>query len=286
MSSNPARLRALLAGDDLLVVPGCSDALGARLIEQAGFAAAYMTGFGVSATTLGRPDLGLLTGSEMTAAARRICAATSLPVLADADTGYGNPLNVMRTVADYERAGVAAIQLEDQVAPKRCGHLADKQVVPVAEMVAKVRAAVEARSEMLIVARTDARATDGVAAAIERAHAYRDAGADVLFVEALETTEEVAAVGAAELGVPLVYNWVEGGRSPALPAAEIAALGFRLLLAPISLLLAATAAMQRALDHLREHGTPPTDPAVPDPFATFNEMIGLAELLDMQNRFR
>jgi len=277
-------MRELLDQGRLLTVPGCSDALGAALIEQAGFEVVYMSGFGTSATLLGQPDVGLLTGSEMVDNARRVAAATTLPVIADGDTGYGNPVNVMRTVRDYERAGVAAIQLEDQVAPKRCGHMTDKQVVPLAEMVAKVRAAAEARDEMLIIARTDARAPEGLAAAIERAHAYVEAGADLLFVEALESVDEFAAIAAEPLGVPLVFNWVEGGRSPALSTSEVAELGYRVLLLPISLLLAATAAMQQTLRDISTLGTPSIDPAT-DPFADFTTMIGLPQVLDIQHRF-
>ena len=280
-----ARLRELLNRGELLTVPGCSDALGATLIEQAGFDAAYMTGFGSSATLLGQPDVGLLTGSEMVDNARRIASTTSLPVIADADTGYGNPVNVIRTVNDFERAGVAAIQLEDQVAPKRCGHMADKQVVSTGEMVAKLRAAVEARNEMLIIARTDARAPEGLSAAIERAHAYVNAGADVLFVEALESVDEFAAVGAESFGVPLVFNWVEGGRSPALGVDQIADLGYRLLLYPISLLLTATAAMQATLAQLRSGAMPDVDQQA-DPFAAFTDAIGLPEVLEIQHRYR
>jgi len=277
-------MRELLDRGGLLTVPGCWDALGARLIEQAGFSAAYMTGFGSSATLLGQPDVGLLTGSEMVDNARRIASATSLPVIADADTGYGNPVNVMRTVRDFEQAGVAAIQLEDQVTPKRCGHMSDKQVVPTSEMAAKIRAAVEARDEMVIIARTDARGPEGLSAAIERAHAYVEAGADVLFVEALESIDEFAAVAAAPLGVPLVFNWVEGGRSPAMSASEVSELGYRVLLLPISLLLAATAAMQQTLRDISTLGTPSIDPST-DPFADFTTMIGLPQVLDVQHRF-
>ena len=283
--SSAARLRARLNEPGLLTVPGCSDALGARLIEQAGFDAAYMTGFGSSATLLGRPDVGLLTGSEMVDNARRIAAATTLPVIADADTGYGNPVNVIRTVGDYERAGVAAIQLEDQVAPKRCGHMADKQVVPQAEMVAKLRAAVEARHEMLIIARTDARAPEGLAAAIERGHAYVEAGADLLFVEALESVDEFEVVGAQGFGVPLVFNWVEGGRSPAVPANVVAELGYGVLLLPISLLLAATAAMRATLTQIRTNGVPTVETET-DPFGEFTDLIGLPDVLDLQHRYR
>jgi 2-methylisocitrate lyase-like PEP mutase family enzyme len=260
--------------------------LGARLIEQAGFDAAYMTGFGSSATLLGRPDIGLLTGAEMAANVGRIVAATSLPVIADGDTGYGNPINVAHTVRAYERAGAAAIQLEDQVMPKRCGHLTDKRVVPVGEMVGKVRAAGDARDEMLVIARTDARASEGLDATIDRARAYADAGADVLFVEALESADEFAQVGAAGLDVPLVFNWVEGGRSPNLTATEIERLGYAILLLPISLLLAATQAMQQTLTDIRDNGTTSAGVFGDEPFTRFNETIGLPEVLAIQDRYR
>jgi 2-methylisocitrate lyase-like PEP mutase family enzyme len=284
-STSAARLRSLLARDQLLTVPGCSDALGARLIEQAGFDATYMTGFGSSATLLGMPDVGLLSAAEMASNAGRITAATSLPLIADADTGYGNALNVMHTVREYERRDVAAIQIEDQVAPKRCGHMADKSVVSQAEMIAKICAAVDARDEMLVIARTDARAPEGLDAAIERAHAYADAGADVLFVEALESPDEFARVGGEAFGAPLVYNWVEGGRSPALDPTEIFALGYRILLLPISLLLAATRAMQETLTSIRESGTTAPGAFGDQPFDRFTEMIGLPEFLADQARY-
>ena len=285
-SSGPSQLRRLLERDELLTVPGCYDGLGARLIEQAGFSACYMTGFGTTAALLGRPDIGLLSATDMVDNARRVVMATTLPVIADADTGYGNPLNVMRTVHDYERAGVAAIQLEDQVAPKRCGHMDDKQVVPTADMTAKVRAAVAARhdDDLVIIARTDARANEGLASAIERAHAYVDAGADVLFVEALQSVEELETVAAEEFGAPLVYNWVEGGKTPPLSAAEIAELGFGILLLPVSLLLDATRAIQSALAHIKAQGTPPVE-AGADPFGSFNRLVGLPSVLDLQAEF-
>ncbi len=285
-SSGPSRLRELLERGELLTVPGCYDGLGARLIEQAGFWACYMTGFGTAAALLGRPDIGLLSVTDMVDNARRVVMATTLPVIADADTGYGNPLNVMRTVHDYERAGVAAIQLEDQVAPKRCGHMDDKQEVPTADMTAKVRAAVAARhdDDLVIIARTDARANEGLASAIERAHAYVDAGADVLFVEALRSVEELEAVASERFGVPLVYNWVEGGKTPPLSAAEIAELGFGILLLPVSLLLNATRAIQSALAHIKVEGIPPIEPGV-DTFGSFNRIVGLPAVLDLQSEF-
>ncbi|MCP3990899.1 MAG: isocitrate lyase/PEP mutase family protein, partial [Actinomycetia bacterium] len=216
----PATLRQLLSRDQLLTVPGCYDGLGARLIEQAGFSAAYLTGFGSSASLLGRPDIGLLSATEMVDSARRLVMATSLPIIADADTGYGNPLNVIRTVRDYERAGVGALQLEDQVTPKRCGHMDDKAVIPSQDMVAKIRAAVSARTDpdLVIIARTDARAVEGFDAALARAGSYVEAGADVLFIEALRHPDEFAAAASRGFGVPLVYNWVEGGKTPLLSA--------------------------------------------------------------------
>lgn len=279
------RLRRLLDAGELLVVPGCSDALGALLVEQAGFETVYMTGFGSSAALIGRPDVGLLSGAEMAANAGRIAAATNLPLIADGDTGYGNAINVAHTVRAYERAGVAAIQLEDQVMPKRCGHMADKTVVSVDEMVGKVRAAVDAADEMLVIARTDARAPEGLGAALERAHAYVEAGADMLFVEALESTAEIEQVGAAGLGVPLVFNSVEGGRSPTLPADRVAALGYQVLLLPTSLLFAATQAMQATLRTIREIGT--TEPGAfgTDPFTKFTDTIGLPAVLAEQSKY-
>src|SRR5947209_513326 len=180
----------------MVLAPGCYDPLGARLIEEAAFPAAYMTGFGTSAGRLGRPDVGLLTLSEMVDNARRIAQAVDIPVIADADTGYGNPLNVIRTVREYEAAGVAAIHLEDQVMPKKCGHMEGKQLIGVGEMVAKVSAAAAARrsDRFLIIARTDARAVEGLDAALDRAQHFREAGADILFVEAPQSTEEIRRI--------------------------------------------------------------------------------------------
>ncbi len=210
-------LRKLLDAGEMVLAPGCYDALGARLIEDAAFPVAYMTGFGSAASRLGRPDVGLMTLSEMVDNARRIAQAVDIPVIADADTGYGNSINVIRTVHEYEAAGVSAIHLEDQVMPKKCGHMEGKQVVPAAEMAAKVAAAVAARTspEFLIIARTDARAVEGLDAALERARIYRDAGADALFIEAPQATDEIEAVASAFPDVPLLFNYAEGGKTPA-----------------------------------------------------------------------
>jgi len=276
-------LRELLAGPEPVLAPGAYDALSARLAEQAGFGAVYMTGFGASASLLGRPDVGLLSFGEMVDQARRIVQAVRVPVIADADDGYGNPLNVMRTVREYEAAGVAALHIEDQVAPKRCGHLAGKQVIPAGEMVEKVRAAVEARSSLLVVARTDARAVEGLDAALERARAYRDAGADVLFVEAPEDEAEVEAVAAAFPNTPLLFNWADGGRTPPLGLDRIRELGFSLVLFPLTTLFAATRAMQESLAALRSRGTPDLEGALL--FDDFTSLIGLPEFQRLEARY-
>lgn len=285
--ASPRRLRELLSGSAPVLAPGAYDALSARLIEAAGFPCVYMTGFGTAASMLGRPDIGLVTGTEMVDNARRIVGAVGVPVVADADTGYGNPLNVIRTVLDFERAGVAGIHLEDQAMPKRCGHLSGKVLVPQDEMVAKVRAAVSARTDadFVIIARTDARAVEGLEGALRRAAAYRDAGADVLFVEAPETEAEIERVAAELAGVPLLFNWAEGGRTPPVSLERLGELGFRLVIFPIGALLSAATAMRSFLDELRRDGTPagllaglPTLPA-------FVELMGMPEVRDLEQRF-
>jgi 2,3-dimethylmalate lyase len=281
------RLRQLLAGPAPVLAPGAYDALSARLVEQAGFDAVYMTGFGTSAALLGRPDIGLLTGSEMADNARRLVQAVGVPVIADADTGYGNALNVVRTVRDYEQAGVAALQLEDQVAPKRCGHMSGKAVVDVAEAVAKVRAAVAARTDpdLLVIARTDVAQVEGIDAAVDRAQRFADAGADVLFVEAPRTAADVEAVATRLAGYPLLFNWVEGGQTEGLTLQTVADMGFRLVIFPISTLLAATAGMRGVLETLRSESTTETYPGPMQSFPDFLDTIGLAGVREDEQRF-
>lgn len=283
-----ARLRELLAAPDPFVAPGAYDALSARLVEQAGFDVVYMTGFGSTASLIGRPDVGLLSGTEMVDNARRIVAAVDLPVIADADTGYGNAINVLRTVALYEQAGVAGLHLEDQVTPKKCGHMSGKSVIDRAEMVGKIRAAVAARCdpELVLIARTDAAAVEGVDAAIARARAYAEAGADVLFVEAPTSSDDLARVAAELRGVaPLVFNWAEGGRTPAIGLNRIAELGFSLVLYPIGTLLAATAGIRALLETIRADGTPAAAmPGLPS-FDGFTDLIGLPEVRELERRF-
>jgi 2-methylisocitrate lyase-like PEP mutase family enzyme len=247
------RLRNLLTEPSLIVAPGAFDALSARLIEQAGFDVVYMTGSGAANSLLGQPDVGLTTMTEMANQAARICAAMDLPVVADADTGYGGPLNVRRTVQEYERAGVAGLHLEDQTFPKRCGHFEGKTVVPLEEGVARIRAALAARRDpdLVIIARTDAAAVEGLDAAIHRARAYEDAGADMLFVEAPHGVDELRTIGRS-FRVPLIANMVEGGATPILPAAELEAMGFKLVLHAGALLRASALAIQEVLAHIRE----------------------------------
>jgi carboxyvinyl-carboxyphosphonate phosphorylmutase len=283
----PTRLRGLLDRGEPVIAPGAYDALSARLVEAAGFDVVYMTGFGTAAGRLGRPDIGLLDLSEMVDNARRIVAAVDVPVVADADTGYGNAINVIRTVQEYERAGLAALHLEDQIAPKRCGHMDGKTCVPVDEFEAKIRAAVDARSVdgPLVIARTDARASEGFEAAIERANRYRAAGADLLFVEALQGVDEIEQVTRELVDVPLLFNWVEGGKTPPIPIEQLVDWGFALVIFPITTLLAATGAIRRTLVSIREHRTPIE---LLDELPSFDDMtdaIGLGEIGDLRERY-
>ncbi len=251
-----SRLRQMLQAPGIIVAPGAYEGLSARLIEAAGFSAVYMTGAGTAASQLGQPDLGLTTLTEMVTHARHIASCVSVPVIADADTGFGNPLNVVRTVREYERAGVAALHIEDQVSPKRCGHLAGKQVVPMAEFVDKVRAASEYRTDpdFVIIARTDARAVTGLDDAIERANRYHEAGADVIFLEAPQTEDEMQRV-AREVKAPLLANMVAGGRTPSVKISELERLGYKIVIFPVVCLGAAIPAMERALVLLKEKET-------------------------------
>jgi len=283
----PARLRELLNSGQTIVAPGAFDPLAARLVEEAGFAAVYMTGFGTSAALLGRPDVGLLTMTEMADSAGRIAACVDIPVIADADTGYGNPLNVIRTVGAYEAAGVAGLHIEDQVAPKKCGHMDGKQVIAAGEMAQKVRAAVDARSDpdFAIIARTDARAVEGLDSALDRARRYRDAGADALFIEALVSEAEIEAAARAFPDVPLLFNWAEGGKTPPVSLERLTELGYRIVIFPIGTLLAATAAMRRILREIATAGTPAAFLGELPTFGEFTDFIGLPEVREIEQRY-
>lgn len=251
-----ARLRALLAAPGIVVCPGVTNAWVGRQAEAAGFDCLFVTGAGIANTLYGWPDLGLVTLDESLAVTRRIVEAVAIPVIADCDTGYGNHLNVTRTVREFEHAGVAAIVLEDQVSPKRCGHFDGKTVVPAREMVEKIVAAVGARRDpgLVLVARTDAAEAEGLDAAIERARAYIAAGADVAYVEAPTTLEALARIP-AEVPVPCLIDVVEGGKTPLLPAAEYAAMGYKVALYANLALRMAGAAVERAFETLRAEGS-------------------------------
>ncbi len=282
------RLRELLAGPGLIVAPGAYDALSARLIAQAGFSVVYMTGFGTAASVLGQPDVGLLTMSEMVSRAAALAAVVGdLPLIADADTGYGNPINVRRTIHEYERAGVAGLHIEDQVWPKKCGHLEGKQVIPMDEMVQKIRAAIDARQDpdFVIIARTDANAVYGLEDAIQRGQAYREAGADVIFIEAPRSIEELSTIAQAFPGMPLLFNWAESGKTPALSLDEIRTLGYKLVLFPVSMLFTATRAMLDLLEVFKQGQTSAPFAKRMMTFSQFTDQVGLPEIQALESRY-
>ena len=252
------QLSTLIAAPGCTLIPGAYDAWTARLVAQAGFGACYMTGFGVSGAFLGAPDIGLMTATQMADNAARMADAAGIPIVADGDTGYGNVLNVRHTVAAYRRAGVAAIQLEDQDFPKRCGHLAGKQVIAAAEMAAKIKTAKDTAGDaVLVIARTDSRSTHGLDEAIDRGLSFRDAGADVVFIEAPIDRDEMHTICRRVTGVPLLANIVEGGKTPYLDADTLAGIGYQLAIYPLSLLITATRAMRATLGDLRAQGKAP-----------------------------
>ncbi len=261
MSDGPDVLRRRLVADAggqrrLLAAPGCWDGFSALLIEQAGFEAAFLSGSALSLARLGRPDVGLVAAGELGDAVRAITDRVSLPLIVDIDTGFGNALNTQRTVKVLERAGASALQLEDQTFPKRCGHLRGKSVIPKGEMVGKVRAALDARDQTLIIARTDALGVEGLEAALDRAEAYLEAGADIIFVEGPRTLDETQAVADRFAGrVPLIHNLVEGGITAVRTGEELEELGFAIALHPMLLLHGLAKAGPEWLAHLRAHGT-------------------------------
>ena len=284
-TQGPTQLRALLAQEGLLTAPGVYDGLSAKIAEAAGVSVLYISG-GAIARSMGYPDIGLVTLTEMQKRLEEIRAVTTLPLIVDADTGYGNALNVIRTIRAYVRSGAAALHIEDQVEPKRCGHYEGKQVVASAEMIQKIQAAVEAcgDSGLVIIARTDARAVLGLDAAIERGNAYAEAGADMIFVEAPQSVEEIERI-ALEVKAPLVINMFWGGKTPLVPAEQLAALGYRIMIVPSDLQRAAIRAMQRAAAEIRTHGHTAAMAEDMVSFAEREELIGLAEAQALQHRF-
>lgn len=280
-------LRTLVAKKQGLVVPGAYDGISAKLVQQAGFPAVYMTGYGTSASRLGLPDLGFAGLAEMADHARNLAAVLDIPLIADADTGYGNALNVRRTVQMYEAAGVAALHIEDQITPKRCGHLSGHQVIPRGEFAGKIRAAVEARTdpELLIIARTDAISAVDVDEALRRGEAAATAGADVLFIEAPRDEAQVERVARA-FDTPLLYNYAPGGRSPLLPFPRLRALGFAIILLPVDTLFVGVQAIRQFLAEVtaRDDVLSLKDRYIP--FRDFNELIGVNAQLGLAERYK
>ena len=270
-----------------LVFPGVYDTLSAKLAERAGFEIAFVSGYAVSATCIGEPDLGLLTQSEVIDRARRICGSVGIPIIVDADTGYGNPLNVVRTVRELMAAGAAGCFLEDQVWPKRCGHMRGKRVVPRDEYVGKIRAAVDARrdKDFFIVARTDAIADGGLEEALARAEEARAAGADATFIEAPRTRAELIEVG-RRAPKPTVANMVEQGRTPVLPREALTEIGFQLVLYPVSGLYAAARALETVYGQLRAEGTTAGAEDQLIAFERFNDLVGVEEKYALAERYR
>jgi 2,3-dimethylmalate lyase len=279
-------LKRALAENQIVVAPGVYDMISAKIADTMGFPALYMTGYGTVASHLGLPDVGLASYTDMLSRVATIASGTSTPLIADGDTGYGGTLNVRQTVRGYEKAGAAAIQIEDQVFPKKCGHTPGRRVVGLAEMLDKIKVAVDSRAseDFLIIARTDARTSLGLDAAIERGLAFADAGADVVFIESPETEEEMAMIGAS-IDVPLLANMVENGRTPLLPSEKLAALGFSICIYPVSGLLAGAAALDLVYSHLRDRGST-QDIGLPlYSFKDFNRLIGFEEVWEFEKKY-
>ena len=288
MSEKGARLRARLAAGAFVLAPGVFEMLSARIADRLGFNALYLTGYGVSASHLGVPDAGLLSYRDMLERARTVAEAVAAPLIADADTGFGGLINVRHTVRGYEAAGVAAIQIEDQEMPKKCGHTPGRRVVAFAEAVRRIEVAVEARrsKDFLVIARTDARATHGLEEAIRRARAFARAGADVLFVEAPESEEEFARIGDGLAGEAwLLANMIPGGKSPVLPAERLRKWGYALAIYPTAGLAAACAALEASYRHLAARGTMDASTVPAWEFRQLNELVGFPEVWEFERRF-
>ena len=270
----------------LVIAPGVFDGISARIADRMGFTALYMTGYGAVASSLGLPDAGIATYTEMAARARMIAGITTTPLIADADTGYGGLLNVQYTVRGYEAAGVCAIQLEDQEFPKKCGHTPNRRVIALDDMVRKIRVAVDSRSsaDFLIIARTDARTALGLDEALRRAEAYAKAGADILFVEAPESEEEMRRI-ASSFDLPLLANMVEGGKTPVLKQAELEAIGYKIAIFPVAALLAAVQAMSGVYRAIREQGSTAGAALPLYPFGELAKLMGFQDVWDFEQRY-
>jgi 2-methylisocitrate lyase-like PEP mutase family enzyme len=285
--TDAVNLRTRLARKPIVIAPGIFDALTAHIAEQAGFSTLYVSGAAIAYTRLGRPDIGLVSMSEVADTIGMIRDRVSAHLVVDADTGYGNALNVSRTIRLFERAGANAIQLEDQAFPKRCGHLDNKTLIPAEEMIGKIKAATDARQsrDTLVVARTDAAAVEGFESAIARAVSYRDAGADILFVEAPKTRAELQRVPIAIKDVPLMANMVEGGKTPPLPAADLEAIGFSLVIFPGGIVRALARTAKDFYASLAAHGT--SEPFLDRmyDFTALNDVIGTSEMISLGKQY-
>lgn len=277
------RFRQLVEAEEILLLPGAYDALSAKLIEAAGFQGVYMTGYGQAASKLGQPDVGLMTMTEMVERAGDMVMAVGIPVVCDADTGFGNNVNIVRTIREYERLGAAAIQLEDQTMPKKCGHMLGREVIDAQDMVMKLKAAVAARTDpdFLIIARTDARTNYGIDEAIRRGKLYAEAGADIVFVESVESVEEMRRVN-REVPARTIANMVETGRTPFLTAQELQEVGYDLVVYPISSLFTAAKSVYDMLLDLKANGTTKNYLDKMMSFSQFNDFIGLPLVRELE----
>jgi methylisocitrate lyase len=285
--STSQKLRELLAGSEIIVIPGVYDCLSAKLVEKTGFPVAATSGFGIAASTLGLPDYGFLTATEMFYSVGRIAQSINIPLIADCDTGYGNALNVMRTVKDAVQIGLAGIILEDQEWPKKCGHFEGKRVISMQEHAGKIRAAVDARgdSDLVIIARTDARAPLGLEAAIERGKSYINAGADVLFIEAPQSVRELEIIADSFPDIPLVANIVEGGKTPEITTAELQSLGFKIVFFPLTALMVVTEVMSNCFQHLKEQGNTANLSGLMG-FQDFQNLMGVPQYLQVEKKYK
>jgi methylisocitrate lyase len=278
------RLKQLILAEEILVMPGAYDALSARIVEQAGYQAVTLGGYPTSATLLAKPDLSLLSLTEMVRHTQYLVDAVDIPVFADGDTGHGSVTNVARTIKEFEKAGVAGLFIEDQVFPKRCGHMEGKQVIPTDEMVAKLKAALDARTDpdLVIMARTDALAVHGLDATIERANRYRQAGADLIFIEAPAAAEDMRRIN-REVDAPTMANMIEGGKTPLLPPAELQALGYDVVVYPVAAVYAAAWAVRQVMDELKTSGTTKGYLDRMVSFEEFNHLVGLQQIREAES---
>jgi len=282
--SKAQKLKELLYGNEIPIAVGCYDCVSARLVQQAGFEVALMSGYGVAGSVLGLPDYGMLTMIEMATMAKNMANIIDIPVIGDGDTGYGNSLNVRRTVMEYELAGVAAIQLEDQIFPKRCGHMKDKEVIPTIEHCRKIEMAADTRKEMLILARSDARATHGIDEAIKRVNEYVKAGADFVLIDAPGSVEELKKIGDG-IKAPIMVNMVEGGKTPILTKEELKNLGFSLICYPTVALFAAVHHMKEVLGDLLREGTSKNISKKLETFKDYTSLVGLPMLQELEKKY-